>query len=266
VKATLFSWKNGRFVQALTAFTADSRWFASPTVLTDTSISALAIWALTPETEKKENDARKSIFGFADEPRNKSFFKNYPTPKHLRWAVVDTAPLLSIRNLTRRFSRRSCRRMALLLLNFICTEPLNKEGLIKLGVLDVALKQILIDPKNVRLSLILTNLSILPDHMKVELLANDSLQILETAIYALKNIGSDTNIESSYLDTANIEADVKNILERDHKKSVTNLSIVSSDLSVAYELGSKKQVDWSSDAPQTRSERNASHIKPPAES
>ncbi|GMH99623.1 hypothetical protein TrST_g10796 [Triparma strigata] len=233
VKATIFSWKNGRFVQALTAFTADLRWSASPTALTDTFITpALAIWALTPEPsplEKKENDATKAIFGIADNPRNKLFFKNYPTPKHL-----------------------SCRRMALLLLNFICTEPLNKEGLIKLGVIDVALKQILIDPKNVRLSLILTNLSILPDHKKVELLANDSLQILETAIYALKNIGSDTNNESSNLDTANIEADVKNILERDHKKSVTNLTIVSSDLSVVYELGSKKQVDWSSDAPQIR--------------
>jgi len=247
VKKTMFKWKDGRFIKALGAFTADLRWFIAVTsnLKESASLDDDASWGnmdrvhtLTPKQkggeprattpEQKRGDASSALFKLADDcGAQGKFFKAYPSAKHL-----------------------SCRRMALLLLNFVCTEPENKEGLIELGILDLALKQILLEQNNVPLALIVTNLSLLSDVRKIELLAHNNLQILETVIYALKMLSvqlseADNILENSPL----IQATVKRFLEKEHKKSVTNLTVVSTDLTFAFELGGSKTFVFEDDPP-----------------
>ena len=118
------------------------------------------------------------------------------------------------------------------------------------GILDLALKQILLEQNNVPLALIVTNLSLLSDVRKIELLAHNNLQILETVIYALKMLSvqlseADNILENSPL----IQATVKRFLEKEHKKSVTNLTVVSTDLTFAFELGGSKTFVFEDDPP-----------------
>ena len=66
-----------------------------------------------------------------------------------------------------------CRRMALLLLNKLASEPGNRRLIVQLGVMDLLLTQLLLAPEEAQLSVTVANLTLVDDEVKQTLCSDE---------------------------------------------------------------------------------------------